>query len=169
MEEALGYFPNIFWTIARNRPIVKAVGAMMDAFWYTDDVDEETRRLVTFVYSHYARSHYSSAHCAFGARERVLERAKISEIFDFDWSPICGERERAILRICRNSARILGEVCDEDISALKAHYGDNTITYIVGLFSMMAFLNKWNELLETTLEEQPANWSDRKLRTIGWR
>jgi hypothetical protein len=40
MEEALGYFPNSFWTMARNPPIVKAVGAMMDAFWYTDDVDE---------------------------------------------------------------------------------------------------------------------------------
>ena len=96
MEEALGYFPNIFWTIARNRPIVKAVGAMMDAFWYSDDVDEETRRLVTFAYSHYAGSHYSSAHCVFGARERGLERSKILGIFDFDWSPIYDERERAI-------------------------------------------------------------------------
>ena len=73
------------------------------------------------------------------------------------------------LRLCRNSAGIQSEVRDEDISALKAHYGDNTITYIFGLISMMAFLNKWNELLETTLEEQPANWADRKLRTIGWR
>ncbi|MDC1223833.1 hypothetical protein N8Z91_03015 [Ascidiaceihabitans sp.] len=73
------------------------------------------------------------------------------------------------LRLCRNSAGIQSEVRDEDISALKAHYGDNTITYIVGLISMMGFLNKWNEMLETTLEEQPANWADRKLRTIGWR
>ena len=154
--------------MARNPPIVKAVGAMMDAFWYTDDVDDETRRFVKFAYSHYAGSHYSSAHCTFGARERGLEHAKISGIFDFDGSPIYGERERAILRLCRNSARILSEVRDEYISALKAHYGDNIITYIVGLISMMAFLKKWNELLETTLEEQPANCADRKLRTIGW-
>ena len=86
-----------------------------------------------------------------------------------DWSPIYDERERAILRLYKNFVRILNEVRDEDISALKAHYGDNTITYIVGLISMMAFLKKWNELLETILEEQPANWADRKLRTIGWR
>ena len=37
------------------------------------------------------------------------------------------------------------------------------------MISMMAFLNKWNELLETTLEEQPANWADKNLQTIGWR
>ena len=96
MEEAFGYSPNSFWTMAQNPPIFKAVGAMMDAFWYTDDVDEETRRLVTFAYSYYAVSHYSSAHCVFGARERGLERSKILGIFDFDWSPIYDERERAI-------------------------------------------------------------------------
>ena len=96
MEEAFGYSLNSFWTMARNPPIVKAVGAMMDAFRYTNDVDEETRRLVTFASSHYAGSHYSSAHCVFGARERGLERSKILGIFDFDGSPIYDERERAI-------------------------------------------------------------------------
>ena len=40
MEEAFGYSLNSFWTMARKPPIVKAVGAMMDAFWYTGDVDE---------------------------------------------------------------------------------------------------------------------------------
>ena len=155
--------------MARKPPIVKAVGAMMNAFWYADDVDKATRGLVKFAYSHYAGSHYSSAHCAFGARKRGLERAKILGISDFDWSPIYDERERAILRLCKNFVHILNEVRDEDISTLKAHYGDNTITYIVGLISMMALLNKWNELLETTLEEQPAHCAYRKLPTIGWR
>lgn len=168
MEAALGYVPNSFLTMARNPLTVKAVGALMDAFWYTDDVDHETRRLVTFAYSHYAGSYYSSAHCACGAEELGLERDKIFAIFDYERSPVYNDRERALLRLCRTAARIPGEVQDADIADLKAFYDDNTITYIVGLISTMAFLNKWNELLKTTLEDVPNDWALNNLGPLGW-
>ena len=169
MEDALGYVPNSFLTMARNPLTVRAVGALMDAFWYTDNVDEETRRLLTFAYSHFAGSHYSSAHCAFGAEERGLDRSKILAIFDFDWSPVYNDRERAILTFCRNAARIPAEVRDRDIEALKVYYDDNTITYLVGMISTMAFLNKWNELIKTSLEDQPLAWAKDNLGPLGWR
>ena len=169
MEAALNYVPNSFLTMARNSKTLKAVGALMDAFWYSDEIDDETRRLVTFAYSHFAGSHYSSAHCAHGAEEAGLARAKIFAIFDFERSEIYNDRERAILRLCRNAARMPAEVRDDDIKDLKIYYDQNTITYIVGLISMMAFLNKWNEILNTTLETPPRTWAQQHLGPLGWK
>ena len=34
MEDALGYVPNSFFTMARHPAILKSAGALMDAFWY---------------------------------------------------------------------------------------------------------------------------------------
>ena len=48
IEGALGYVPNSFFTMARHPAILKSVGALMDDFWYSDVIDEPTRRLVTF-------------------------------------------------------------------------------------------------------------------------
>lgn len=168
MEGALGYVPNSFFTMARNPLTLKAVGAFMDALWYPDDVDEPTRRLVTFAYSHFAGSFYSSAHCACGAEELGLAKEKIDEVFDYETSPVYSNSERALLRLCRHAARIPSEVTDRDIETLKAHFDDSTITFIVGLIALMAFLNKWNELIDTTLEPVPFEWAETNLKTVGW-
>lgn len=168
MEDSIGYVPNSFFTMARDAGILKAVGAMSDAFWYPDTVDEPLRRLVTFAYSHYSGSFYSSAHCACGAEELGLAREKIMSILDYETSAAYTEAERAVLRLCRHAARIPGEVTDADVEAVKAHYGVKTTTFITGLICFMAFLNKWNEICGTRLEDVPYEWAKANLGPVGW-
>lgn len=168
MEDSIGYVPNSFLTMARDDGIMRAVGAMSDAFWYPDTVDEPLRRLVTFAYSHFAGSYYSSAHCACGAEELGLARAKIMAIFDYETSPAYTEAERAVLRLCRHAARIPGEVTDADVAAVTAHYGTQVTAFITGLICFMAFLNKWNEICGTRLEDVPDAWARANLGPLDW-
>lgn len=168
MEDSIGYVPNSFLTMARDHGILTAVGAMSDAFWYPDTVDEPLRRLVTFAYSHFAGSFYSSAHCAFGAEELGLAREKILSIFDYETAPAYSAAERAVLRLCRHAARIPGEVTDADVAAVTAQYGVQVAAYITGLICFMAFLNKWNEICGTRLEDAPRAWAEANLRPLGW-
>ncbi|MBT9246234.1 carboxymuconolactone decarboxylase family protein (plasmid) [Gemmobacter fulvus] len=168
MVNSIGYVPNSFLTMARDPGLLNAVGAMSDAIWYPDTVDEPLRRLVTFAYSHYAGSYYSSAHCACGAEELGLAREKIMAIFEYETAPVYTEAERAVLRLCRHAARIPGEVTDADVEAVKAHYGVQVATFIAGMICYMAFLNKWNEIAGTRLEDVPYEWASANLRGLGW-
>lgn len=168
MVDSIGYVPNSFFTMARDPGILNSVGALSDAIWYPATVDEPLRRLVTFAYSHYAGSYYSSAHCACGAEELGLAREKIMNIFEYETSPVYTDAERAVLRLCRHAARIPGEVTDKDVEDLKLHYSEAIATFIVGMICFMAFLNKWNEIAKTRLEDVPFKWASENLRPLGW-
>lgn len=168
MEDALGYVPNSFFTMARHPAILKCAGALIEAFWYSDTVDEPTRRLVTFAYSHFAGSQYSAAHCACGAPEMGLSLDKILAIDAFDTSPLFSADERALLRLCRHAAQSPSAVEQADVATVKARFGVDVATFIIGLISCMAFLNKWNEMCGTTLEKIPATFARDTLGPIGW-
>ena len=168
MENALGYVPNSFFTMARHPAILKSAGALMDAFWYSDVVDEPTRRLVTFACSFFAGSHYSSAHCACGAEELGLPNEKILAIETFETAPVYDEREKAILRLCYNASNCPSEVEAQNMEELKSLVGVDVTTFIVGLISCMAFLNRWNEMCGTTLEPVPRAYAETHLKQIGW-
>ena len=168
MEGALGYVPNSFFTMARHPAILKSAGALMDAFWYSDVVDEPTRRLVTFSCSFFSGSHYSSAHCACGAEELGLPHEKILAIVQFETAPVYDERERAIIRLCHSAANCPSEVEAQHMEKLKSLVGVDVATFIVGLISCMAFLNRWNEMCGTILEPVPRAYAETHLKQIGW-
>ena len=168
MEDALGYVPNSFFTMARHPAILKSAGALMDAFWYSDVVDEPTRRLVTFSCSFFAGSHYSSAHCACGAQELGLPHEKILAIEQFETSSAYNDQEKAIIRLCYCAANCPSAVEAPHMEELKAIVGVDVTAFIVGLISCMAFLNRWNEMCGTTLELVPRAYAEKHLTSIGW-
>ena len=51
---------------------------------------------------------------------------------------------------------------------LKSLVGVDVTTFIVGLISCMAFLNRWNEMCGTNLEPVPRAYAETNLRHIGW-
>lgn len=168
MVDSLGYVPNSFLTMARDPQILAAVGALSDASWYPKTVSEPVRRLVTWAYSEFAGVPYSSAHCACGAPELGLPLEKILAIHDYETSPLYDDAERALLRLCRHAAYIPTRVSDADIVAVKQHFGEERALFVVGLICYMAFLNKWNEILGTRLEDVPLAWARANLTPVGW-
>jgi alkylhydroperoxidase family enzyme len=163
MDDSLGYVPNSFFTMGRDPKILSAVGGLMEAFWYPLTVPEPVRRLATFAYSWFAVSPYSAAHCACGAVELGLALEKIQSIAAYETSPVYFAAERALLRVCHHAARIPAAVTDADFEDLRQHYSEREVVFITGLIAMMAFLNKWNEIMETTLEPLPAKWASDNL------
>lgn len=168
MIDSIGYIPNSFLTMARDPAILKAAGAMSDASWYPTTVSEPVRRLVTWSYSQFAGVPYSSAHCACGAPELGLSLEKILAIHDYETSSLYDDAERALLRLCRHAARTPSEVTDADVKDVVHHFGEQRTLFIVGLICYMAFLNKWNEILDSRLEDKPLAWAREHLAPVGW-
>ena len=163
MLNSIGYVPNSFYTMGRDPGILRAVGGLMDAFWYPDTVSERVRRLVTYAYSRFAHSRYSAAHCACGAEEFGLSLEKIRAVESFETSDLFTDEENDLLRFCKNSAHMPSMTHDDDIAALRRHFSEPQIVFIVGMIAMMAFLNKWNEIIKTDLEPLPLAWANKNL------
>ena len=163
MDESIGYVPNSFFTMGRNPGILSAVGAMMDAFWYPQTVTEPVRRLVTFAYSWFARSPYSAAHCACGAVELGLPMEKILSVGEFETASVYSDADRAVLRLCYHSARLPASATSGDVETMRRYFSEQQVVFIIGLISMMAFLNRWNEVVQTELEPIPLAWAKANL------
>ncbi|TPN85654.1 carboxymuconolactone decarboxylase family protein [Mesorhizobium sp. CU2] len=163
-----GYVPNSFLTLARNPALLGAMGKCAEALWYPDDIEQPVRRLVGFAFSLFSGSMYSAAHLACGAEELGLARQKLLAVRDFETSAVYDERERALLRLCRNAARMPGEVHDADVAELRNHFSEDAIVVITGLIAWHALLNRWNDIMATTLEDKPRRYAEQNLAAVGW-
>lgn len=163
-----GYVPNSFLTLARNPALLDAMGKCADALWYADTIEQPVRRLVGFAFSWFSGAMYSAAHLACGAEELGLPRGKLLAVCDYETSDVYDDGERALLRLCRNAARMPDELRDADISDLRRHYPEKTIVAITGLIAWHAFLNRWNDIMATTLEDKPRRYAEANLEAIGW-
>ncbi|RVD33919.1 carboxymuconolactone decarboxylase family protein [Mesorhizobium sp. M4A.F.Ca.ET.020.02.1.1] len=163
-----GYVPNSFLTLARDPALLGAMGKCADALWYPDDIEQPVRRLVGFAFSLFSGAMYSAAHLACGAEELGLAKDKLLAVRDFETSDVYDARERALLRLCRNAARMPGESRDADVADLREHFSEVAIVVIAGLIAWHAFLNRWNDIMATTLEDAPRRYAEKNLAATGW-
>ena len=57
----------------------------------------------------------------------------------------------------------------ERISAeLMRHWDEGEIVEILGVVALFGFLNRWNDSMGTTLEDQAAEMGKRQLAPRGW-
>lgn len=168
IEQDHGYVPNSFLTLGRLPALLEANGLCADAFWYDDRLPQPLRRLTGFAFSFFSGAMYSAAHLACGAEELGLAREKLLSVRDFEQSPVYCEVERDVLRLCQHAARMPGEVTDHDITALRGHFDEQTVLLIVGLIAWHAFLNRWNSIMATRLEDRPKRYAETYLTELGW-
>lgn len=163
-----GYIPNSFLTLGHHPAFLRATDALAGALWYDDRLPQPIRRLTGFAFSWFSGAMYSAAHLAHGAEELGLSPAKLQAVDDWETAPVYRPAERAVLRLCRNAARMPGEVGDADMAALRAHFPAPQILLIVGLICWHAFLNRWNDMAATTLEAAPRQTAETLLVPMGW-
>jgi alkylhydroperoxidase family enzyme len=168
IEADHGYVPNSFRTLGRHPAMLKATGLLADALWYDDRLPRPLRQLTGFAFSWFSGVMYSSAHLACGATEAGLPLAKLSAVDDWETDPIYTSAERAILRLCRHAARMPGEIVDADVTDLRAELGDEQALIVVGIICWQAFLNRWNMIMATELEEAPLAYALVHLAAMGW-
>lgn len=168
IEQDHGYVPNSFLTMGRLPALLAGNGLCADALWYDDRLPQAVRRLTGFAFSFFSGAMYSVAHLACGAEELGLAREKLLAVRDFEHSPLFSEAERDLLRLCRHAARMPGEVTDFDVAALRRHFDEQTILMIVGLIAWHAFLNRWNGIMATRLEDRPRRFAETYLTGLGW-
>ena len=77
------------------------------------------------------------------------------------------EAERTALRIARDGAT--QSVSDADFKALKTFYNEREVLEIIAVISLFGFLNRWNDTMATTLEDEPKSFATNSLSASGWK
>lgn len=160
-KNMMGFTPNDANDMARNPGILKGVAAMCGAIYAPGEIEQGLKRLIGYIASTAAGCKYCQIHTAHGAHEQGEEDARILAAWDYETSDLFTEAERAALRVAQAGAITPSEVTDEQFENLRRHYSDAQVVEIVAVISMFGFLNRWNAIMDTDLEEVPLSFSQR--------
>jgi len=169
LEEFFGFLPNDYLTMGRKPALLAAVGELTKVVVFgPGQLPMSLRLLVPYISSRAAGCMYCIAHCAVLADRHGIEAEKIANIHSYATHPSFTPAERAALRVAERANYLPNAVTDEDFNELRLYFDDDAIVEIVALISMMAFYNRWNDTMATSLERPAWQYADRTLGQTGW-
>jgi len=95
------------------------------------------------------------------AHEQGEDDARILAAWEYETSDLFTEGERTALRVAQAGAMTPSEVTDEQFADMRKYYSDAQIVEIVSVISMFGFLNRWNAIVNTDLEEVPLSYANK--------
>ncbi len=152
-ESMMGFTANDGLLMARKPAMMKALSELTVSIYKDTCLDQGLIRLVAYVTSTAAGCTYCKGHTAFGALNHGISREKLEEAWAYETSEHYTDAERAALRLAHHAAMAPHDVSDEIFDALRPHWNEEQILDIVSVISLFGFLNRWNSLLGTDLEE----------------
>lgn len=136
-------------------------------------IDPVLKWLVAHVASRAAGCNYCMLHAvsnADGLPEGAESKEKIDAVWEFESSPLFSEAERAALRVALGAGVTPNAVTDEDFDALKKYYATDEIVEIVAVIAVFGFLNRWNDTMQSELEDKPLAFAAKNnLVERGWK
>jgi uncharacterized peroxidase-related enzyme len=168
-EDILGFVPNSMLTMQRRPEMVKGFVSLTKGVMDPEgSVDLGLMRLIAHFSSRAAGCQYCEAHSLIAAKIHDVSQEKLDAIWDYQWSPLYSEAERAALDFAMAAGSVPNAVDAELFSRLKEHWTDDQIVQILGAVCLYGFLNRWNDSMATDLEEAPSEMGEKVLSSGGW-
>lgn len=145
--------------MARNPALLAGVSQMLMAIYGPGKLDMGLKRLVGYVASTAAGCFYCQQHTAHGSHKQGVDPEKIKAAWEYATSPLFSEAERAAWKVAHLGSLSPSEVSDANFADLRSHFSDDECLEIVAVISMFGFLNRWNAVLDTDIEEVPADYA----------
>ncbi len=168
VEEAMGFVPNSFSTMAHRPAILRGFASLSGAVLGQGTVDPGLKQLVALMASTSHGCRYCQAHTAAMAPVRGVSAEKLAAVYEFETSALFTEAERGALRLARDGALVPNMVTSAHFQDLRPHFDDGEIVEIVSVISLFGWLNRWNDTMATELESEPLEFASRHLSDAGW-
>lgn len=169
-EDVLGFVPNSIRVMARRPSVGEAFVRLSDAVVFSEDFTTPLilRRMVQHISSYAAGCLYCQAHTANAVSKLDLDGEKMAKIWEFETSDLFSEAERVALRFAMHAASVPNTVTDEVVDEMREHFSNDEIVELLACVSVMGFMNRWNDTLATTLEEEPRAAAEKTIGQSGW-
>lgn len=152
-EAMMGFTANDGLLMAHKPAMMTALSALTVSIYKDTSLEQGLVRLVAYIASTAAGCTYCKGHTAFGALNHGVSREKLDEAWAYETSDLYTDAERAALRLAHHAAIAPHEISDEVFDALRPYWSEREIIDIVSVISLFGFLNRWNSILGTDLEE----------------
>ena len=168
-NETLGFCPNSVLTMQRRPAIAKAfVELNMAVMENHGDLTSEFKRLIAFVSSNTAGCRYCQAHTIRAAERYGSSRERLKNVWDFENQNCFSDKEKVALRFAQEASMVPVNVAEETENQLHVYWSNDDIVEIMGVIALFGYLNRWNDVMATTLEGDANTSGQDLLKGISW-
>ena len=168
-NETLGFCPNSVLTMQRRPAIAKAfVELNMAVMENHGELTPEFKRLIAFVSSNTAGCRYCQAHTIRAAERYGAGKERLEKVWDFENQECFTQKEKSALKFAQEASMIPVNVSEITERELHNHWSDDDIVEIMGVIALFGYLNRWNDVMETSLEDEAETSGQDLLKGISW-
>ncbi len=168
-NETLGFCPNSVLTMQKNPAIAKAfINLNMAVMKNHGSLTSEFKRLIAFVSSNTTGCRYCQAHTIRAAERYGASKERLENIWNFEESDCFSEQEKIALRFTREASKVPVATTQEMEEQLKQHWSEDDIIEMMGVIALFGYLNRWNDVMGTSLEDDAIESANQYLKEKGW-
>lgn len=161
LVDFLGYRPTALLTMARKPRLLPAILELVQVVLRGPGLlDEALRFLVATEASRCAGCGYSAAHTAHAAEQLGVSLVKLAALDRYETSTHYSARERAALALATVAAQPMSKDAhrqrDTAFATAGLHFGEEEVIELVAVISAFGWFNRWNSLVRSELEAEPA-------------
>jgi uncharacterized peroxidase-related enzyme len=168
-NETLGFCPNSVLTMQRRPDISKAFINLNKAVMANEGrVTSALKRMIAWVSSNSSGCRYCQAHAIRAAERYGAEQEKLDNIWDYRVHPAFSEAERIALDFSLAASQIPNAVDKTIKERLYEHWDEGEIVEMLGVISLFGYLNRWNDSMGTSIEDDAVDSGNAYLGKYGW-
>ena len=168
-NETLGFCPNSVLTMQKNPALAKAfINLNMAVMENHGALTSEFKRLIAFVSSNTSGCRYCQAHTIRAAERYGASKERLENIWNFEQSDCFSDQEKVALKFTREASKVPVATTKEMEEELKQHWSENDIIEIMSVIALFGYLNRWNDVMGTSLEEDAVESANQYLKDKGW-
>lgn len=169
IEGLLGYVPNSILTMQRLPALVRALAAMgMAVNSPHGKIDPGLKSCVGEIASKISGCVYCQAHFVTHGEVHGVTSSKLRAVWEYRTSDLFNDAEKAALDFAVAAAQSPNAVTDEHFAALRTHFDEDQIVELTAQLCYVAFLNRWNDTMATSLESEAVHAAHRTYGSLGW-
>jgi uncharacterized peroxidase-related enzyme len=152
-NETLGFCPNSVLTMQKKPELAEAfVNLNIAVMQNNGKITSEQKRLFAFLSSATTGCRYCQAHTILAAERYGASKERLESIWEFENQDCYSEAEKAAFRFVVAASKVPVAVTSEIEEGLKCFWSDDEIVEIMGVVALFGYLNRWNDVMGTTLE-----------------
>lgn len=153
-NETLGFCPNSVLTMQHRPAISKAFINLNKAVMANEGrVTSALKRMIAWVSSNATGCRYCQAHAIRAAERYGAEQEQLENIWDYRTHSAFSEAERAALNFSLAASQVPNAVNAAIKKHLYEHWNEGEIVEMLGVISLFGYLNRWNDSMGTTMED----------------
>jgi uncharacterized peroxidase-related enzyme len=164
-NETLGFCPNSVLTMQKKPQLAEAfVNLNIAVMQNSGGITSEQKRLFAFLSSATTGCRYCQAHTILAAKRYGATQERLESIWEFENKDCYSNAEKAAFRFVVAASKVPVAVTQSIEEDLKHYWSDDEIVEITSVIALFGYLNRWNDVMGTSLEEEAIEFASQSIK-----